>query len=133
MSKFPAVEFEALTVRRKADREKIAAALAAIAVEYGFTASPSATDRGRQLTVCFTTLRGLKANIWLNGESTQLDVHIVNWYTATNSEAKIAAGFADSVNPYHWGKATDVCHGWRELAACVRDAFDSIKDGSAFQ
>lgn len=124
------------TERRKADRAKMAQELADLAIECGASARieeawPGGSDP-RCTMVYIDGPRGLRVSIDFDGRSAQPDVYVISWNISTDSDAKFANGFAESINPYHWSKATDLAYGFDQLAHIVRKRLKAAADGPAF-
>ena len=76
--------------------------------------------------------RGLRVSIDFDGRSPQPDVYVISWNISTDSDAKFANGFAESINPHHWSKATDLAYGFDQLSYIVRNRLRQAENGCAF-
>lgn len=118
------------TERRKADRLSMAKAIEQIAQKHGATCEVEGD--GHEMHVYVFHPSGLAVTLWLDGKSTQPDVHIIPWHIKYGCAGRLASSFGD-VNPYHRQKATHVRHGWDALAAEIERGFSAAADGSAFE
>lgn len=122
----------AYSERRAKDRAMMAERLAAAVQAAGYSADVAAMGP-REIWVSIETPEGLRLTVDFDGASLQPDVHVLSWNSRTDATFKLAPGFAPSVNPYHWHKATDICEGFDDLLATVARRLRSVADGSAFQ
>lgn len=126
------------TERRKADRKRMADALAALAAHHGATVSREifGYDNGREEHVSFA-LNGLSLHLDFDGSSCQPDVHVCAWIIDSGSERELSAKFGRTVraevNPCHRRKCTAVAYGFADLYADVDAALRYAADESAFQ
>lgn len=118
-----------LTERRKADREEMARQIRALCVELGAEIERT-EEPPRGFLLRIETPGGLCAWVGLSGDSLQPDVHVIPWHT--RGAARLVPAFGE-VNPYHFGKATHVAHGWPALLANLRRGLTMARDGSAYQ
>ncbi len=123
------------TERKKADREKMAAIVEAIAATHGATTErpdwfPEIYPRG--VMVSITTPGGLNVSVDFSGESTQPDVFVLSWHMATDSSLLISGRFSYHVNEYHRGKATDICEGFDALTETLSTRLACIASGEAY-
>lgn len=122
-----------LTERRKADRTRMAQALATIAADLGASVQIGAEfDGPRKITVSIAAARGLCINIDFDGKSCQPDVFVCPWHMSSKTDACLSDAFPGSVNPFHWSKAMTVCYGFENLCAHVAEALEMARDGSCF-
>jgi len=117
-----------LTERRKADREEMARQIRALCVELGAECDETPLPRGVALEI--EAPGGLCVHLLLEGDSCQPDVHVIPWHTRGAARLVPALG---EVNPYHFGKATHIAHGWPALLANLRRGLTMARDGSAYQ
>lgn len=126
---------------RRVDRMVMLNIVAALVVECGARVIEREDEPGcflgtRACLVTLETENGLRLTVDFDGASTQPNIHVLSWYIATDHKwdaVKLAPGFAPSVNPYHWHKATDICEGFESLCATLRKRLASARDGTAFQ
>lgn len=121
--------------RRQADRLRMIAGVEALlqryAVAYRRTEQELAGMCPRRLSVELCLPRGLQLSIDFDGDSPQLDVHVLSWHVSTKSSACLSAVFP-SVNNYHFQKATDIAEGYDRLLAVLERRIVQAQDGSAF-
>lgn len=119
-----------LSVRRKKDREYMAAEIAALAAELGVACERE--DIGsREIFLHLTGPRGLRVTVGLDGTSRQPNIHVVSWFIDFKSDAHLADCFG-GVNPAHRRKATAVAHGYVALLVEIDRGFRLAKTGEAF-
>ena len=118
----------AFTEKRKADREKMAAALIAAMTEAGAVA-PLVGQRDKRCGGVEIRIAGAGIYVDFDGASTQPDVHVCTWNTDRGVFFDPAIGY---VNAYHFGKATRICHGFDRLVTVLRRDVERFKDGSGF-
>lgn len=126
------------TERRKVDRAKMAAELASRLREAGATVeiepegSNSICPRRIMLRVhAYGGSRGASVGVDFNGETRQPDIHVVTWNTTGLACFSDAMG-KETLNPYHWGKASRVCEGFEALASWLVCDVMRIVSGEAF-
>jgi hypothetical protein len=124
-----------LTERRKADRNQMIAGvqclLDRLGVEYRRNEKELAGMCPRRVSLELTLPRGLQLTVDFDGDSPQPDVHVLSWHVSTTSSACLSDVF-QSVNEYHWQKATDIAHGFERLLALLESRIRAAQDGSAF-
>lgn len=129
------------TETRKADRMTMLDVVVALIVECGARVieregEHAGLPRKRRCLVTLEAENGLRLTVDFDGASSQPNIHVLSWYIATDHKwdaVKPAPGFAPSVNPCHWHKATDICEGFESLCATLRKRLASARDGTAFQ
>lgn len=125
----------ALSERRKADREKMAKGLVAVATAAGANAEIEEMGPG-ELWVQIRAPRGLGLTITLDGQSPQPDVHVLSWFMASNVDTRFSDAFTRggrvSLNTVHFSKATDIAHGYEDLCLSLRDGLELACSGMAF-
>lgn len=127
-----------LTERRKADRSKMADALASLARAQGATVAVepegSCAYRPHRIVVRVEAARGLRVAIDFDGKSCQPDVHVMSWNFDLSSDARLSDRFArlGSINEYHHRKATYVAHGFEALCFALEFGLTLARDGTAF-
>jgi len=124
-----------LTERRKADRLTMIAGienlLKRMGVQYQRTEAELAEICPRRLSVELTLPRGLQLTVDFDGDSPQPDCHVLSWHISTTSSACLSNVF-QSVNNYHFQKATDIAEGYAALLAVLEDRITAAQDGTAF-
>ena len=121
-----------LTEKRKADREKMAAAVIALATECDATAAIDPDWPGeRAIMLEIRAARGLCLNIDFDGDSPQPDVHVLSWHMSTDVDTCFADAFGD-LNRFHYRKATGVAHGFDELLRSIHTGLTLAASGEAF-
>lgn len=123
-----------LSVSCKKDREAMAVILESIANGRADWTATREEFPGRETWVHFVGPRGLALTIDLDGGSRQQrqGTFVLSW-VMRGGQAKLASGFAPSVNSCHWHKATDICEGWLHMLATIQRRMDAASNGSAFQ
>jgi len=125
-----------LTERKKSDREKMSAILAALVAQHGGTAEIENAPFGRiapqSIMVRVSTPRGLECAFEFDGESSQPDTYVNAWNMSTDCDTCLSNSFPGSVNNFHFRKSTTVCEGFDALCAHVVKVLDMAADGSAF-
>ena len=123
-----------LTETRKADRAEMARQLEALILDKGATCEVRPSIWGpRATTVAIETAHRLALSVDFDGDSSQPDTHVLSWHFKHGGAVKLQAGFAPSVNPFHFRKATDIAHGFDELLSIISQRLDSVNSGAAFQ
>ena|ERR1700722_135881 len=124
-----------LTERRKADRAAMMAGvedlLKRFAVPYHRTETELAEIMPRRLSLELTLPRGLQLTVDFDGDSPQPDCHVLSWHISTASSACLSNVF-QSVNNYHFQKATDIAEGYAMLLAVLDHRIAAAQDGTAF-
>lgn len=125
-----------LSVRRKKDREVMAADIAALAAELGVACERAEPD-SREILLRLSGPRGISVTLSLYGRDPHPNVHVVPWYLSHISDSRFADNFESStlhvqVNPIHRRKATAVVYGFVGLLAELRRGFTLAKTGDAF-
>lgn len=126
-----------LTEKRKADREKMAAAIIALATECGATAAIDPDWPGeRAIMIRIQAARGLRLYIDFDGDSSQPDVYVLSWHMSTDVDTCFADAFSRGgrvpLNSIHWRKATDVAYGFDALLTALRASLLQAQSGEAF-
>lgn len=77
---------------------------------------------------------GLSVTVDFNGATPRKrkDIYVLSWHFAERNDVRLAAVFAQDVNPYHQRKATDVFYGTNALLHGLSDRLAAIADGTAF-
>lgn len=125
-----------LSERRKADREKMAQIIHALAIECGATAKiehqPFGAMSPRMIMVNIESA-GVALGLDFDGDSSQPGTFVLSWHFATHGDQrKLADAPGWSVNAYHRHKATDIVEGFEELKAVLMARLVALKDGTAF-
>lgn len=124
-----------LTERRKADRQKMADRVHAIAAHHGATVTRENEGEcflgPRAVLITIEAARGLRVGIDFDGASPQPDVHVLAWHIAPGSDARLSPRFGN-INPYHQRKCTTVAYGIDALCRELADKLTMARDGSAF-
>lgn len=130
-----------LNVATRTGRLAMAQAVLALAVP-GWTASLVDRERKpdahkildkRRVDVTFKGPRGLTLTVSLDGGSKQQrdDCFVLSWHSV-QSPHKLDAGFAGSVNRFHWHKATDVVT-FSQMLDTLPKRFADAVSGAAFK
>lgn len=126
----------ALTERRKADRAKMAAQVAALAANHGITARIVSGEhqRPRAMFVNLEGPHGLRLTVAFDGSSPQreADTYVLSWHGVERGWRLRPYVFGTRVNPFHGHKATDVAFGFPELVALLDRRLAAVADGTAF-
>lgn len=125
-----------LTERRKADRERMACELIAIAAQHG-AAVDRLDDDARGIHLTIDAPGGLSVRLSLDGASCQPDTHVIPWHIGLDLprgpvNVRLDPAFGE-VNPYHFCKATHVARGWPALFANIDRGLRMAADGSAYR
>lgn len=125
---------EKLNVSRRQDRLVMAGDIRALVKGPHWTYEDEELPDTRELWVKLKGPRGLSITIDLDGDQRQQrqGCFVLSWH-GVREPHKLAPGFAPSVNPFHWHKATDVCDSFQELLQVLRIRMAAAVDGSAFQ
>lgn len=121
-----------LTERRKADRARMAGAVAELARTHGLGVMVYPELPGtRRCSVDLHGPHGLGLTVSFDGASPQpvADTYVLSWHGSSRRLRQAAFG---SVNRHHGHKATDVARGFPELAALLARRLSAIAGGSAF-
>ncbi len=125
-----------LSERRKADRERMAADVAALARELGARVEISnpAPLSPRGIWVEIEAPGGLSVTVDFDGQSCQPDVHVVSWHMRpVRNKARLASCFpGGDVNPFHRQKASYIARGFDELAAHLREVLSMALAGTIY-
>lgn len=119
--------FESLSVRRAADRERMADELDAALQEQGATTSRIDVRGSREITLQVAAPGGAFCSVYFIGTSSMPCIWVVTW----NSPRRMAPGSWD-VNPYHGCKATRVLRSFADLCSVLVADVARFADGSAF-
>lgn len=125
----------ALSVSRAKDRALMAEQIASLARSLGAEATIKSAPLGdRDLWVNVQTTRGLCLTVSLDGDSRQCrdGTFVLPWYIALKSDALLDPSFGN-VNPYHFGKATQVAYSFPALLTNLECGLTKARDGSAFK
>ena len=124
------------TERRKSDRVKMLAGVEALLqrlkVDYQITTDELLGMCPRRVALELTLPRGLQLTIDFDGDSPQPDVFVLSWHMSTASSTCLAFGVFDSINNYHFQKATDVARGFDRLLQVLESRILAAQDGGAF-
>ena len=124
-----------LTERRKADRETMMAGVEALLqrlkVPYRHDELNLSIICPRRVSIELMFPRGLRLTVNFNGDSPQPDVFVLSWHVSTKSRACLSDIF-DSINNYHFQKATDIATGYERLLWKLESRILAVQDGSAF-
>ena len=125
-----------LSVKRKADRIKMASLVAELAVRYGcqVTRSEGGTYPGQRcIELYLRAPGGLCVRVALNGDSALGDDHVLSWHMASDSEARLCpARFGGNVNPHHQRKATYIGSGFCHTLKMLERGLALAQDGGAY-
>lgn len=131
--------FDKLTERRKADRTKMAAAVAALCAEMGATCEQSDGLEPQAIRVEIT-VGGARVGLDFDGSrfNSQPDVFCMPWNTVTmGTPLRMSSAFGcavgASVNPYHRAKCMGFAEGFPALMTRLRAALECINSGEAFE
>jgi hypothetical protein len=130
-----------LSKRRKADRAKMMAGvedlLKRLGVKYERTEQEMAKTCPRRLAVALHLARELRLTVDFDGNSPlrspdpqQPDCYLLSWYVIRGSAC--LADIFDSVNLYHYQKATDIIHGYQGLLWLLESRLLAVQASSAF-
>lgn len=122
---------KALTERRKADREAMAAEIRALATELGATVEDGYAFDPQEIALEIHHAGGAYLPLDFDGKSCQPDVHVACWNVRSDSAACFSASFGD-VNTYHFRKCQFVARGFASLLAQVRRDLEALNDGSGY-
>lgn len=125
-----------LSERRKADRETIASAVHALALECGASSEIDRAPFGDmcpRMVMVNMQIAGVSLHLDFDGDSPQPDVFVLSWRVDRGSDKRLAELPGWSVNPYHFHKATDIAEGFDELKAILMARLIALADGTAFQ
>jgi hypothetical protein len=104
-----------LSERRKADRAAMLAGVVALLnhlhVDYADVTEELLGMCPRRVAVELRLPRGLCLTVDFDGDSPQPDCHVLSWRVSTRSSACLSDVF-QSVNNYHFQKATDIAEGY---------------------
>lgn len=129
------------SVSRKADRHAMAAQLADLIADCGFTSDIiEESDDGfhdRRVAVCILKLPyNLRLTIELEpcrGLGAELGhAEVLSWHGVQGKRLNPDAFAFDAVNPFHGHKATDIIHTFDQLKHVLAKRLASVADGSAF-
>lgn len=138
-----------LSVKRKADREKMAAELEKLITESGahfVRREPAPVFPGERCIMLSLTFKGLNVSIDIDGKDIHDGGFLLSWHMngggfpwlgdgrGTQPGRKLAASFSSgNVNTHHWHKATDYANDFEDLKALLVNRLRKVADGSAFQ
>ena len=126
-----------LTERRKADRERMAQLLQALAESHGASVERRPHDGRcpREITLCIAAPGGLSVVLDVDGNSCQPDVHVIPWHVRPSMPGpvpvRLTPNFGD-VNPHHGQKATHVAYGFEALYWEIHRGLKAAADGTAY-
>ncbi len=118
-------------MKRKADRERIAALFEAMASRVGATCTRDRyeIDGPREISLHISK-DGCTVNVDLEGD-THVDAFLGHWFFDDRRGRLFAAGFDGSgYRPHH--KATSMCEHAEDLCTHIEDRLLRIDDGTAF-
>ena len=127
-----------LSETRKADRTKMATAIAEIVAECGATCEtrPEGSDAfsKRRIVVAIEGPRGLCCAIDFDGDSCQPNVFVNAWNMSTRTDACLTRWYFPNgeVNPFHQRKCTTVVYGFEALCGHVREVLTRANSGTLF-
>jgi hypothetical protein len=131
---------ETLSARRAKDREVMAQYLLVLARKAGAVAKRRDANpcRPHAEVLDIEAARGLRVSVALDGDrkaGNSADVYVLSWHFAPGRRAERLnpATLLCGVNPYHFGKATDVAYGFEDLCRKLVYTLQRAKDGTAFQ
>lgn len=122
--------------KRASDRNAMVHLVCAMCAEFSITHKVERPflNNKRAVAVLIEAPHGLRLTLDFDGNSCQPNVFVMSWYTHYEyPRTKLSPAAFASVNPYHFGKATDVAEGFDNLRTVLRARFTAIKDGSAYK
>ena len=126
-----------LSVRRKADRAAMAKTLIELVRSCGASAELDDLWSGadpRCLLVRITGPRGLCVNIDFDGASPLGETHVLSWYIASGSDARLDPDyFPGSVNTVHFHKGTQHAMSFTGLCQAIEGVLRLASSGHLFQ
>ena len=127
-----------LSETRKADRQKMAEALAAICKEHGVHCEVLNCWQGKDTAwaVKIQADTGLSTTIDFTPDSIQPNIFVLSWHfnslpDRSDRGYEINPEVFHDYNNYHFRKATDTAHGWENLKSVVTRRVKQIADGTA--
>lgn len=130
-----------LSVKRKADRAEMVAALVETAEKYGVPVEvvDPAPLSPRGVRVTFKCPRGLSVTVHIDGGTSQPDAFFLPWHILgrAGENAILTDRFGreqgSTVNPHHRAKCTAYGEGWTAFLALLERGLAMAADGSAFE
>ena len=101
-----------------------------LGVKYERTEQETAKACPRRLAVDLHLARELRLTLDFDGDSPQPDCYLLSWYVMRSSACP--ADIFDSVNLYHYQKATDIIHDYQGLLWLLESRLLAVQNGSAF-
>ena len=128
--------YQNLRETKKQDREVMLSAMVRLCERFGINHAVDRCFLGRKraMAIGIRSPDGLRVTIDFDGESCQPDVFVVSWNmmpATSEPNTVIADDFAQSINQYHFKKATDVCLGFNQLIAVMSERLQRIAAGTA--
>lgn len=120
-----------LSVKRRADRARMANEIEEIVEKWGAVSSRVTKDR--EIDVLITAARGLMVRVRLDGLSRLGDSFVLPWHIETGWSTRLSSRFPGSVNPYHRAKATVVAVSFGDLKLRLEHTLRMAQDGTAFE
>lgn len=128
-----------LTVTRKGDRAKMAAAVKAVAESLGATVEVEPEDpahpyRNREWRLKINVAGGAYLPISITGDSPHRpdpNVFVCTWNTELDSLFAFSGRMGD-VNPHHFSKVTRIAHGLEDLLDILRSDIPTLLSGEGY-
>lgn len=121
----------ALSVRNAADRQRMAALVAALAI--GCEATVRRREAGPQCIYVDIQAPGeLKVSVVLNGKSSAPDLHILHWHISKGCTNILAAKFG-GVSTVNNARATHVGYGFEWLCLRLKRSLELARTRQAFE
>lgn len=127
-----------LTERKKADRETMAQMVEALCAKHGATCSRDKIHDPRRIRLLIAC-EGVTVHPDFDGDNCVelLDNYCLTWCVEHASDKRLSRQFGVSqgaeVNPFHRRKCTAFARGIDQLLQQLGDAFELLKNGSAFE
>lgn len=124
-----------LDVRRKADREKMATHVTALALACGSTCvrrSDPESWKPRAVMLDIAAPGGLIVTVSFDGDSGQPTTHFLHWTVDRASQNKLRPSFG-AVNPHHFCKATGVANSFEAFCDQLQRGLELAATGEAYQ
>lgn len=124
-----------LSVSRAEDRETMASLVVAAAQANGWKHEIHAYPTARMIVVPMQGPQGLSVYICLDGGDAQQreGTWVVSWFIRDNESTMLQKHAFQSVNEYHYRKATDICEGFDQLLWLLNRRMSQANRGVLFQ
>jgi len=126
--------FDGVSIGRKRDRDEVAMAIRGLTETMGGKATCE-TISPREIRIRIKAPGGLSCCLHLNGDTANRDAFVQSWCMDYGVNLRLvpnAFGF-DTVNPYHFRKATLVSYGVPSLLSDLAEVLDLCASGIAYQ